>query len=397
VDPGVRESWPWGWGRASTTLKGVLEFSPSPKPVPAKGRARSEAFVLKTKSSRRPSYVGRAAPFVCRVLLACGVLVAGCTGGDAAPNQADPEGPTADPELWDGDVVAATKALRSQAGTERDWEVFRATVSKAWAEGIETLPLGEAIVWFGLEFVGDPYGPGTLEVAGEEDVVVNFEEFDCVTLVENAVSLARFVKSNRPEILATEGQYQKAYRRTLRELRYRGGRVDGYPSRLHYFSDWIRDNEGKGLVVEVTQELGGEEDLSTIDFMTTHIESYRQLANRTNVAAIQQTESELSSLVRYKIPEDKLQDWTSGIQNGDVIAATSTVDGLDVAHTGLAYWQGSELYLLHAPLVGEVVEVSARPLAERLLRIQGQDGIRVVRPVEATGAPGGELPETPIP
>jgi hypothetical protein len=353
----------------------------------ARGRASSEAFVLKKGSYRRLLRPSGWAPFLGTLLLV------GCTGGDGRPGQAESEAPSADPEYWEGDVAAVTKTLRPQGGTDEDWEVFRTTVSKAWNEGVETLPMGEAIVWFGLEFVGTPYGPGTLEVAGEENVVVNFEEFDCVTLVENAISLARFVKLNQRGILETEGQYQEAYKRTLRELRYRGGRIDGYPSRLHYFSDWIRDNEGKGLMVEVTQELGGEEDQATIDFMTTHVESYRQLANRANVMAIQETESELSSLVRFKIPEDKVQDSTSGIQNGDIIAATSTVDGLDVAHTGLAYWQGSELYLLHAPLVGEAVEVSSRPLAERLLRIQGQDGIRVVRPVEATGAPGGDLPE----
>jgi hypothetical protein len=280
-------------------------------------------------------------------------------------------------------VAAAARTLRPQGGTEEDWEIFRATVARAWEEGVDTLPMGEAIVWFGLQFVGSPYRPGTLEVAGEEDLVVNFHEFDCVTLVENALSLARFVKSNPPEIMEAELQAREAYKRTLRELRYRGGRIDGYPSRLHYFSDWIRDNEAKGLVAEVTQELGGDEDLATIDFMTTHLESYRQLANRANVMAIQDTEAELSSLVRYKIPEQQLQDRISGIRNGDIIAATSTVDGLDVAHTGLAFWQGSQLHVLHAPLVGEVVEVSARPLVERILRIQGQDGIRVVRPQEA--------------
>ena len=345
----------------------------------------------KRGSFRTHPLLGGVAPLVCGFFLTC------CTGGDSAPGQADSEIPSSDPELWEGDVAAAARTLRPQGGTEEDWEVFRATVTRAWEEGVETLPMGEAIVWFGLQFVGSPYRPGTLEVAGEEDVVVNFQGFDCVTLVENAVSLARYVKSNPPEILESQPQAREAYKRALRELRYRGGRVDGYPSRLHYFSDWIRDNEAKGLVVEVTRELGGEEDLATIDFMTTHLESYRQLANRANVMAIQETEAELSSLVRYKIPEEELQDRISGIQSGDVIAATSTVDGLDVAHTGLAYWQGSELHLLHAPLVGEVVEVSARPLAERILRIQGQDGIRVVRPLEPGVKADGESTGSSIP
>jgi len=58
------------------------------------------------------------------------------------------------------------------------------------------------------------------------------------------------------------------------------------------------------------------------------------------------------------------------------------VPGLDVAHTGIALWVDGELRLLHAPLVGEVVQISEASLAERILRIDGQDGIIVVRAVE---------------
>ena len=67
-------------------------------------------------------------------------------------------------------------------------------------------------------------------------------------------------------------------------------------------------------------------------------------------------------------------------------AATSTVAGLDVAHTGLALWVDGTLRLLHAPLVGEAVQISETSLAERILRIDGQDGIIVARPHEP-GAP----------
>jgi len=90
----------------------------------------------------------------------------------------------------------------------------------------------------------------------------------------------------------------------------------------------------------------------------------------------------LSGLTRYRIPEEEISTWGTWIQNGDIIAATSTVDGLDVAHTGLAVWQDENLHLLHAPLVGESVELSTIPLADRILRLEGQDGIKVARPLD---------------
>ncbi len=318
------------------------------------------------------------------------VALGGCTSGDEGRTGGGEEGPTADPEIWEGDIVAATRALRSQEGTERDWEVLRATVTWAWEEGLDTLPMSEAMVRIGLSFVGTPYAPGTLEVAGQEDVVVNFQELDCVTFVENVFALARFIRIHDPGILESESRTREAYRGALREIRYRGARVDGYPSRLHYFSDWIRDNEAKGLVREMTREMGGEEDFKAIDYMTTHPGAYRQLADMANLVAIQETEYQLSGLTRFKIPEEEIPSWMSRIQNGDIIAATSTVDGLDVAHTGLAYWQGSELHLLHAPLVGEAVGLSRLPLDERILRLDGQDGIRVVRPLDPSGVGVGD-------
>ncbi len=317
------------------------------------------------------------------------VVVGGCGGGDEDRAGGTEEGPATDPEIWDGDVVAATRALRSPEGTERDWEVFRATVTRAWEEGLDTLPMSEAMVGIGLTFVGTPYAPGTLEVAGQEAVVVNFQELDCVTFVENVLALTRFIRIYDREILGSEGRTREAYRGALREIRYRGARLDGYPSRLHYFSDWIRDNEEKGLVEELTQEMDGDEDFEAIDYMSTHPNAYRQLANMVNLTAIRESEFQLSGLTRFMIPEGEIQGWVSEIQDGDIIAATSTLEGLDVAHTGLAYWQGPELHLLHAPLVGEAVEVSRLPLSERILRQDGQDGIRVVRPLAPSGSGGG--------
>ena len=314
----------------------------------------------------------------------------GCGGGDEGGTAGGDEGPTTDPESWEGDVVAAARTLRTQEGTERDWNVFRATVTSAWEEGLDTLPMGEMMVTIGLSFVGTPYAPATLELAGAENVVVNFEEFDCVTFVENVLGLARFIKTHDREVLESEMGTKEAYRGVLREIRYRGARVDGYSSRLHYFSDWIRDNEAKALVQEMTQEMGGEEDFKAIDYMTTHPEAYRQLASLENLRAIQETEFQLSGLTRFKIPEGEIQTWMSWIQNGDIIAATSTLDGLDVAHTGIAFWLDAGLHLLHTPLVGGAVEVSRQPLGVRILRLDGQDGIRVVRPLDPSGASEGD-------
>ena len=267
--------------------------------------------------------------------------------------------------------------------TEADWAIARASVKWGREQDLDLLPIGEVVAMLGMTFLGTTYEPGTLELAGEEALVVNLRAFDCVTLVEHLLVLARLVVEADDAVMADETAFRERYRAELTRLRYRDGRIDGYPSRLHYFSDWIRDGEAKGLVRDVTAELGGIRDDRPIHFMTSNPSAYRQLEeDPSNVEAIAAVEARLNGEPRYFIPQEEIAAAASQIRNGDVIAAVSTLDGLDIAHTGIALWHGGRLHLLHAPLVGENVELSARPLAERMMGISSQKGIMVVRPLD---------------
>ena len=257
---------------------------------------------------------------------------------------------------------------------DADEQVFTKVMSRARAERLDTLPIGEVVARLGTWFVGAPYVPATLERPGPEALVVDLTEFDCVTYVESMLALARLIRSGKSTF--------DAFKDELRSIRYRDGTINGYPSRLHYFSEWIANNQAKGIVEDRTRELGGVVDAEPIDFMTRHRSSYRQLAEQPFFDAVRVTETELSQRPRHMIPQNRIGAVARGIRNGDVIAATSSVRGLDVAHTGLALWRDGELHLMHAPLVGDSVEISEQPLARRILRIQQQDGIMVARPQE---------------
>jgi hypothetical protein len=258
------------------------------------------------------------------------------------------------------------------AGTEADREVIERTLRWALAEGLDTLPLGAAVARVGRRFVGAPYRPGTLDPPGPETLVVNLREFDCVTFVENALALARTARAADPSF--------STFTRELERLRYRGGLRSGYSSRLHYFSEWLRDNADRGLLELRTEALGGVRDDEPIDFMTEHSEAYRQLADAEVRAQIAAIERRLSAAPRFVLGEDRIEAAEAGIREGDVIAATSTLAGLDVAHTGIAVEVDGRIHLMHAPLVGDSVQISEEPLADRVLRIGAQDGIMVARP-----------------
>lgn len=265
---------------------------------------------------------------------------------------------------------------------DADWAVFERSVRGAVDAGADSLPMGELMAQVGRGLVGTAYVAGTLEVEGPERLVVDFGGLDCVTFVENVYAIAAAVKAGVADRLDERGIVEGEYERMLRALRYRGNVIDGYVSRLHYFSDWMADAEAKLLVEDLTDDLGGVLDREPTDFMSSHPASYRQLADPEVLEAIRLVEKRLSMKGRYVIPEGRIEDVGHEIRDGDIIAATSTVRGLDVAHTGLAIWEEGTLRLMHAPLVGDSVRISKRSLAERILAIPGQDGIMIARPME---------------
>jgi hypothetical protein len=273
--------------------------------------------------------------------------------------------------------------LSSQAvtvTTPADQALVREKLAFARTEQLHALPLGDSIVRLGETFVGTPYAAATLDVPGDERLVVNLRELDCVTFVESVLALARVAREPAGQERDAAEEWA-AFEDELRRLRYRNGVVAGYASRLHYFGEWIADNERRGVVRDLTRVLGGVEDDRPLTFMSAHPEAYPQLAEPANREAIGQVEAALSTRPRGRIPRERLADALPQIAGGDVLAATTEIEGLDVVHTAFAYWQAGELHLLHAPDVGEVVRVSPAPLLEWMRLNRQQTGLMVARPV----------------
>lgn len=285
----------------------------------------------------------------------------------------------------------------STAWSAEDWQIFQDKVRWAVAQGLETIPAGDAIAQLGESFVGTPYRGATLEAPGPEHLVVNLHELDCVTFVEAVLALTKFVRQDGAAALGDSLAARAKYEGYLRDIRYRAGTIAGYASRLHYFSDWLATNAGAGHVTVVTAQLGGVPDLRPISFMTGHANSYPALQDSSTLVTIQLVEGQLNGgAPRYVIPKESIAGVVNGIRDGDIIAAASTVAGLDVSHTGFAIWKDGELHLLHAPLTGSPVEISPLPLAERIKTITSQWGIMVARvndewmPAAGSSAPAHE-------
>ncbi len=255
----------------------------------------------------------------------------------------------------------------------------------ALSKSLQRKPVGEVIVEVGKSFIGTDYLAHTLEVPGEERLVVNLRGLDCVSFCENALVLARCVKKNATTF--------EDYKKELQFIRYRGGIIDQYPSRLHYFTDYIDDGERKRVWQNVTKEIGGKPYRKTINFMSTHSEVYRQLReNPKFIDVMERQEVEISKREGYYIPKSEVATVEQKIKDGDMLAMTTAIEGLDVSHTGIAVWchssasrtagQNKRLHMLHAPDVGYKVTITELSLEDYLAKNQRQTGVIVARAVE---------------
>lgn len=264
---------------------------------------------------------------------------------------------------------------RSESGPASDEEIFRKTAEWAMNTGLFDKPIGDIISTVGQSFLNTPYVAHSLEAPGEERLIVNLRAFDCLTFVESTLALSRCIRSQQTSF--------EDFRHELQQLRYRDGIVDGYPSRLHYFSEWVRDNERRGNVRNVSKELGGVSYQKNLNFMSTHRSSYAQLEDETVLRNVMATEKEISNYSLQMIPRGAVRGAEPAIKNGDVIALVTSLDGIDVSHTGLGVVSDGRARYLHAPLSGGSVQLSTGSLAEYIQKgPKSLTGIMVVRPLE---------------
>ena len=230
---------------------------------------------------------------------------------------------------------------------------------------------------FARLFIGRPYVAHTLEVADPERLVVNTRQLDCTTLVENVTALTLCVYRKR----FTYSDFKKH----LREIRYRGGKLNGYTSRLHYFTDWIDDNSRRGIVSEVSQTTAPFNAVQTVkvNYMSQHPQSYKALkAHPEMVSVIAAQEAALTGRTYRYIPKNDVADnkaMRAAVHDGDIIAITCSKPGLDIAHLGFAVWRSDGLHLLNASQLHKQVVEEPMTLRQYLKKHPSHTGIRVVK------------------
>jgi hypothetical protein len=272
--------------------------------------------------------------------------------------------------------ILAAGFLQAQIFTQQDKKICKSKFELAVEKKLETKPIGDVIAAIGKSFIGTKYVAHTLEKGKSETLVIDLTGLDCTTFLENCLTFARCIKEGKTTF--------KDYEKELTKIRYRDGVINKYPSRLHYFSDWIYNNEKKGIVKNISKEIGGEPVKFSVDFMSTHPDSYIKLKeNPKFIPVIRKQEEAINKRTYYYIPKDSVSKVESKINDGDLIAITSNVKGLDINHVGIAVrMDDGRIHFMHAPDVGYKVQITPKPLADYLTKFNKDTGIIVLRALE---------------
>lgn len=255
---------------------------------------------------------------------------------------------------------------------EKDTTELNALLEKGLKSGKKSA--NELVTFYAYELLDRPYVAHTLE--GETEMLtINIDELDCTTFVETLYALARTTMSERYS--------WRDFANNLENVRYREGRIDGYASRLHYISEWAVDNTSRGNIEEITKDVPGARELiKTINFMSTHRDSYPALKDDETFNTIKKYEDGYRNHKTFYLKKEHLNGKAicNTVQEGDFVGLVCKTPGLDISHMGMVMKnEKGELVVIDASMTGGKVMKEPKSIVEYLRPKKGVIGVRFFR------------------
>lgn len=212
------------------------------------------------------------------------------------------------------------------------------------------------------------------ESTATEAVTLELNHFECVTFLESSLAVARCAWRDEP----TEGCFVWE----ILGLRYRSGLMADYPSRLHYFVDWLEDNEGRWRLKDLTAELGGRPVGKDFYYITQHAALAPALALPSVRRSMLAIEHDLTSRPHVVLRRNDVRRALESLHDGDLVAVVGNKPGRLITHTGLIVRrEGEAPHLLHASSYHRRVLITREDLADYVTRRPERIGIIVARPL----------------
>lgn len=189
------------------------------------------------------------------------------------------------------------------------------------------------------ELLGKDYVSNSLigSSTKKEELYIDIDAFDCVTFIETVIALLR-------------SENIEDFNKNLINIRYKDSKID-WPSRNHYFSEWIDNNKDIISIIDYPNKNIVEKDLSIL-------ENY--------------------PIVRKRIPYIAVEEFSENInllKTSDILVFGSTKSDLDFAHVGFYVKESNSL--IHGSKKEQ--KVVLEPIEDFIERFGGTPGVLVLR------------------
>ena len=233
------------------------------------------------------------------------------------------------------------------------------------------LPTGQLLAEIGKTFLETPYVAHTLENGKDENLIINLRKLDCTTFAENCLAITQYLLQGKNSF--------SDFKEILEDIRYRDGNRDGYCSRLHYFSDWIYNNQEKGLI-EIPHNIPQTSFDGKVNFMSEHPASYKVLKeNPELIKVIAEQEKQVSARRLSFLPRSEITKNEHLLKDGDIVGIATSIAGLDVVHVGIVVTKNDRKHLLHASSSEMKVVISENTLHDFLQQKKHYTGVLIAR------------------
>lgn len=255
--------------------------------------------------------------------------------------------------------------------------IYSAADSAKVVELLKLQPGQDDVLFYARKFKGIPYVASTLEKEDPEQLIINLKQLDCTTLVETTLALTMTKRQGKSTF--------EAYCKNLETIRYWHGKMNGYLSRLHYFTWWMHDNIDKGLIELVKDTTHFTAPINVQNhYMSAHPDKYKFLKLHPEwVDSIKHLEQQYNDPDGFFLPASKTllpQKELTSIHNGDIVAIVTRKDGIDYSHLGFAVWgKDNHLHLLNASSIHHKVVEEPKTLYQYLKEHPSSIGIRLLR------------------
>jgi hypothetical protein len=279
-------------------------------------------------------------------------------------------------------AAAASPAADAQQPTapaaDMDLPAEQRQLLEAWYEQLGPRrteeSFGRLIVRAGRVQLGKSYRDPP-QTAQPESLHIDLSTFQCVSFVETTLAVARctWLRQQTTECFLDE----------VKRFRYRDGQMDGYGSRLHYFTDWLEDNTGRQRFANLSAALGGRTERFVFNYMSRHPARYPAMAASGVAAQIAGVERRLSAAPRVVVDRETAKRAQTELEPGDLVAIVSSkYPGLLIRHAGfIDLDHGGRPRLLHASSYQKRVLVRRDSIARYLATRPDRRGMIVARPL----------------